>query len=193
MSLALQKKLGSKCKTFYTQHKDVLLDIFLFGSSVRGKRTPDDVDILVVFKEKRDRQLAYTLRKELEALVDLPVSVTVKTYADLFSKNFSARESLLTEAYSLVRSCGFSSGLGFSTRVLFLYELKGKSKSERMRFYYSLYGRNSEGMLSLLGAVKYADRLILCPVASQDKMRAYLISWQLDFREIPLLIPSRLL
>ena len=120
------------------------------------------------------------------------VSITPKTYLELFETNFLAREAILTEAYSLVNGRGIAQGLGFSNLIMFNYKLKGKNNSERMRFYYSLYGRNSIGMLERLNAVKYTDTIILCPVENLEKMREFLNSWNLEFKETPLLMPSRL-
>ena len=62
-----------------------------------------------------------------------------------------------------------------------------------MRFYYSLYGRNSEGVLKLLRAKKYTDTAILCPSENQEKMKEFFNNWKIEFTETPILIPKRLI
>jgi predicted nucleotidyltransferase len=188
----LKKILESKSKIFYKKNKKEILDILLFGSVIKGKKNPNDIDILIIFKEKKNLDLTYQLRKIIEKEINLKVEVTGKSYLDLFNKTFVAREAVLSEGYSLVNGCPFSEGLGFKAKVMFNYILKGKTKSERMRFYYSLYGRNSEGILKKLKAVKYTDTIIICPIESQEEMKEFFNNWKIEFKETPLLIPERL-
>src|SRR3989338_1984079 len=156
----LKKNLQSESRKFFQDHDD-LVDILLFGSAVKGKDKPNDLDILLIFNRKKDLEKSQQLRRLLEKKSNLNVSITPKTYLELFETNFLAREAILTEAYSLVNGRGIAQGLGFSNLIMFNYKLKGKNNSERMRFYYSLYGRNSIGMLERLNAVKYTDTIIL--------------------------------
>ena len=139
----LQKILESKSQEFFHEHKEVLLDIILFGSTVQGKKNPSDLDLIIVFHRKKDLQLSYELRKLLEKSTKLTVDITAKSYAELFDINFTAREALLSEGYSLINKIFLSAGWGYGNMGLFTYKLQGKTKSERMRFYYSLYGRNT--------------------------------------------------
>ena len=84
-------------------------------------------------------------------------------------------------------------GLGYLSFNLFKYELKQFNKSERMRFYYSLYGRNNEkGMLKMLDSIKFSDSIILCPVENVERMKEYFDTWKLKYVEFPILIPERI-
>ena len=192
MKEKLKKNLESESKAFYKKNKTEVLDILLFGSVIRGKTKPNDLDLLIIFKEKKHLNLTYELRKIIEKATSLKVEITSKSYSELFQKTFLARESILSEGYSLIHGCFFSEGLGFKTKIMFHYALKGKNKSERMRFYYSLYGRNSEGILRRLNSVKYTDTIILCPVENQEEMKEFFNSWEMEFNETPILIPERL-
>ena len=188
----LIKNLISKSIRLYEEHKLDILDIILFGSLVKGKDNPNDIDILIIYKNKKDLEISYKLKKLLEKNSNIPIDIVSKTYFDLFDPGFQAKEAILSEGYSLLSKSTISEGLGYKNFVLFIYELRGKNKSERMRFYYSLYGRNSVGMLKLLKAEKIADAVIICPTNNKEKMKEYLESWHLDFKEIPILIPKRL-
>ena len=183
------KQLSSKAVAFAKRHRDAVLDVILFGSVARGKETPGDIDILVIFKEGIDLGLLQELR---HALGDQNVQVTGKSWAQLFDASFNAREAVLSEGYSLLRNTGIAEGLGYDAHVIFKYDLTGLSKSQRMRFYYSLHGRNSTGILAELVASRFSDNALLCPVESVDRMREYLASWKLAVVELPVLIPSRL-
>lgn len=188
----LKKTLEPRSKKFYSNNKKEVLDILLFGSSVKGKEKPNDLDILIIFKENKNLSLAYEFRKLIESAVKLPTEIVSKSYLELFKKEFVAREAILSEGYSLINSVPFSEGLGYKSKVMFNYTLKGKTKSERMRFYYSLYGRNTPGILQKLKAIKYTDTVILCPTEKQSEMREFFNHWKIKFKETPLLIPKRL-
>ena len=186
------KKLESASKKFYEENKKEVLDIILFGSVLKGKEKPRDVDILLLFKEKNSLDLMQKLRKLLGLITDKPVEVTGKTYRELFSENFIAREALLSEGYSLINKASIAKGMGYQPEIMFNYNLKGKNKSERMRFYYSLYGRGVPGILKKLNSIKYTDTIIICPVEHQEEMRSFLDSWKIEFKDTPILIPSRI-
>jgi len=135
-------KFKSEIKKFFIKHKQSILDIIIFGSSVREKDNPEDIDILIIFIDRKDYDISYELRKILEKQ-GFSIEITDKTYQEIFKQDFKAREALLSEGYSIINETFLSSGLGYNTFVLFKYDLGDMNKSQRMRFYYSLYGWRS--------------------------------------------------
>lgn len=183
----------SEVKRFYEGNQSKIIDIILFGSSVRGKENPSDVDILIVYKDKEDLDLDYELKKGLNN-AGINAQITSKKYIDLSKPSFQAREAVLSEGYSLINNVFISRGLGYSNMRLFRYELKTLDKSGRMRFYYALYGRNgSEGILKALGGFKFAETIILCPIENSEQMKEFLERWGINHLEVPVLIPSNIL
>jgi len=176
------KILESKSLLFFKKHPE-LLDIVLFGSFRKGKEHPEDADVILLFKEKKNFDVLQEYRRLVESALKMEVDALGKSYAELFDSSFLARTAFLSEGYSLVRKRSISESLGYEAKILFTYNLQGKSKSERMRFYYSLYGRNSVGMLNKLKAEKYTDTVILCPTSTQTEMREFLTSWKVEFKE----------
>ncbi len=179
----------SKVKEFYEKNKEEVLDIIFFGSVPKGKERPADVDILVVYKSRIDLDLSHELKKKLSYVGE--IEITSKTYAQLFEPSFLAREVFLSEGYSLISRKFLHEGLGYSSFVLYKYDLKDLNKTKRMQFYYSLYGRTNKGMLDELSSFKFSENLILTPVTESERMKEYLQKW-VQFIEIPLLIPLRL-
>lgn len=187
------RTLEVEAKKFFARHGSELIDIILFGSTLTGADKPHDVDILLVFKDKVNHLYAQQLRHALQTKVTIPVEVTSKTYEALFASEFVACEAILSTGYSLIQKLVLSDGLGYSSQVLFTYKLGAKTKSERMRFYYALYGRNSKGILHTLHAQKYTDTVILCPFGTSGRMNEFLSYWKVEFSAVPCLIPSRVL
>ena len=193
----LKKRLNkarfrSEIKSFYARNKDEIIDILLFGSAVKGKEEPPDIDILILYKNKENLELNYELKKILEK-ISSKVQISAQTYNGVFKPSFKAREAFL-EAYSLIFDTNISEGLGYLNKVLFKYELKKLSKSDRMRFYHALYGRgNSKGILKELNAVKFAETIVLCPQESSESMKDFFNSWKIHYSNAPILIPKRVL
>ena len=59
--LLKNKAFTSKIHGFFQENKAEVLDIILIGSTVRGKESPQDIDILLLFKTKENLDLAYAL------------------------------------------------------------------------------------------------------------------------------------
>ncbi|MFH1064779.1 MAG: nucleotidyltransferase domain-containing protein [Candidatus Woesearchaeota archaeon] len=189
--LLKNKVFNSLINRFHKENKSEILDIVLFGSSVRGKRKPNDVDLLLIFREKESIDTAYELRKLLKVL-DYDFQIITKTYDKLFDKHFVAREAFLGEGYSLIKKMNISEGLGYTTKTIFKYSLKGFTQSRRMQLQYALYGRDKKsGIVNEFGLVKFADAVFLCPTENADKLKEFLEYWKINFESFPLLIPSR--
>lgn len=183
-------KFLNEIKGFYKKNADEIIDIILFGSTVRGKENPKDVDLLILFKEKKDFDLSYELKKRLK---NFNLEISLKNYKELFESTFKARESILSEGFSLIQNKFISSGFGFNNLILFKYELKKLNKSGRMRFYYSLYGRGKQsGMLKKLSLIKFSETVVLCPIENENETVNYLDIWGIKYTKFPVLIPERI-
>ena len=187
-------RFKSEIKGFFKENEEELIDIVLFGSSVKGKEKPKDIDILLIYKKKKNLDLDYELKNRLRKYYE-NVQIVSKTYKELFSPAFKAKEAFLSEGYSTIQDIFVSKGFGYINKVLFRYNLKNLNKSQRMRFYYSLYGRKKKekGMLDKLDAVKFSETIILCSVENYEKMKEYLDNWNIDYIEFPILIPERII
>ena len=184
-------ELKSKILEFYKKNKDILLDIFIFGSFIKGKEKPNDIDILILYKDKKNFEKGYELKKVLE---EFNAEITNVSYSELFNESFKPREGILSEGYSIINKKFFSEGFGYTSFILFKYELKGFNKSNRMRFYYSLHGRskNDKGIVDDLNLIKFSDTILFCPIKNAEKMKEYLDYWKIKYLEFPIMIPTRL-
>lgn len=185
-------RFKSEINSFFKANKEEILDIILFGSSIKGKETPADIDLLILYKDKKNIDLSYELKKKLRAK-SFETEITDKSYKELFNGSFKAIEAILAEGYSLVYSQFVCEGLGYMNLFLFRYSLKNLNKSERMRFYYGLYGRSGQkGVLKELEAIKFSGAILLCKAESVENMKEFLTGWGIEFLSFPILIPKRM-
>jgi len=177
-------------KSLYKKNKE-LLDIILFGSAIKGKEKPKDVDILLLFKTEVNNDIIYQMKKELDKF-GIDVDIDGKTWHELFESKFLARESILSEGYSLIHKKFLFELFGYNSFSLFKYTLKEKSQSDRMRFQYALLGRNnSEGIIKRLDAIRLASTVILVPVQNEETFTEFLEVWKLNYKKSKILLPIR--
>ncbi len=174
-------------KSLYKRNKGIL-DIILFGSAIRGKSHPKDIDVLVLFSREIDDKIISELEKLLKKS-EYNFQVTAATYSDLFSPTFLARDTLF-DGISLITGKQLSDGFGYKNFVLFKYGLKGFTNSKRVRFFYALKGRYKKGFLNEMGYRLGKDSFLIFSHKSEE-FKAFLGLWKVDYQEIEVLIPAR--
>ncbi|MFH0817966.1 MAG: nucleotidyltransferase domain-containing protein, partial [Candidatus Micrarchaeota archaeon] len=136
--------LKKSISNFWNKRKGELIDIIAFGSAVRGKESPADLDLLLLFRDEVHSETVYELRGILER-GGFKADVLGKSWNEMLSSDFLARESVLSEGVSLVSRKGLAEGFGYRSFIMFRYDMKGKTNTEVTKFYYALYGRKREG------------------------------------------------
>ena len=167
-------------------------DILVFGSLIKGKDKPKDIDILVIFKKRVIKDQEYQSKKILTRHYN-NISIISKTKKTITEASFDARESILFEAFSLLTKKNLAEEYGFISFGLFKYNFSNWDKLQKTKFYYALNGRGSEeGIFQQLNSIKLSDQTILIPLNKIDNFKEFLDSWKLDYKYIPIMIPKRL-
>ena len=184
-------KLKNELKKF-SKNFDELLDVIVFGSVIKGKSDPSDIDILVLFEKKVDKRIEYELRKILESYYS-NISIISKTKSTVLDSSFAARESILFEGFSLLTKDNLAQKYGFSSVGMFKYDFKDWDKLNKTKFYYALNGRGSgSGVIDSVNGIKLSDSVVLIPLENIEQFRDFLDSWRLEHIYVPILIPKRM-
>ena len=77
----------------------------------------------------------------------------------------------------------------YKEQILVKYSLEKLNKSQRMRFYYSLYGRTKKdkGMVDELKLNKFSREVLICSPEHIKELRDYLSGWNIEFKEVRML------
>ncbi len=181
--LQQMRKLKRSLKSLLKKENS-LVDIFLFGSAMKSKEKPRDVDIIALFRRKdlkKMEDVLYCLKKIGDGLkIDLHAEPIVvdnifreKVYASVIHEGFSIKEM------KLIRDM-----LNFKSYVLFTYKLEDKKPSEKVRLSYALYGRKKgEGLLKSLKGEVIGRSSILVPTEKQEIMRNFFKEWKVEYNE----------
>lgn len=159
------------------------LDVIMFGSLVRGKFRPRDIDLCVLIKdidEEKSIDLVDSLGK-LTDKFDFNFHINILTSSS-FAMGDTLTKTLLNEGHSVKRGKKFSSVLGFSPGTLFVYSLRGFSSSKRVKFHYMLRGRyGSEGVLKEVNGKFLGTGTILVSADKEDVLKEVFDKWDVEY------------
>lgn len=182
-------KLTNSLKNFKKNSK--IEDIILFGSLIKGKENPKDIDILVVFKEEIDKDLEYEIKNNLKN-VSLKISIVSKTKKGIYEDSFFAKDAIFFEGFSLFENEYLAKKQGYTPWGLFKYETKNLDNTKKTTFYYALNGRNKQkGLIEQYGLIKLSNNTLLAPLDKIFLTEGFFEKWS-NYRLFPILIPTRL-
>lgn len=167
-----------------------IFDIVLYGSAVRGKINPRDIDIAVIFREGTLKQRLEKIQaikkkiKENEFIIDIKGIL----WEELFQQEFFARSGIFVEGISLFDGKPFSYKMGFESSILFFYILKNKSHTEKIKFNYILRGRNDIGIIKKLQGTHLAPGVIKFPIKSAAEFEEILLQHTISYTKMNVLI-----
>jgi predicted nucleotidyltransferase len=159
------------------------LDALIFGSAVRGKTRPRDIDVALIFRTPtgldEKLRIAQGVKEELEDDWQV-LGVDIN---DLTDNTFPARTGILAEGYSLLRKTRFSNLLGFASKAVFTYTLTNLTNTQRTRLKYALSGRKKgQGLLQKWKGEFLGKGCIIIPIDFMDELRELLEMYKIAFR-----------
>jgi len=170
---------------------DDVFDIILYGSSVKGKHKPADIDILVIFRRG-------TLRERLNAIQDIKKKLGIDAdykqilIEDLFSDSFFARTGVLLEGLSARQQKPLSQILGFYACTLFWYTLENFTHTQKVKFNYVLAGRNKKGLIEEFEGFRLASGVVKIPISKSFEFEEVLKSHSVKYLKKNILEESHL-
>ena len=177
------KKLKLSLKSFLKKEK-FLVDIFLFGSALKGKEKPKDIDLIALVREKnyeKTEDILYKIKKIGDEL-GLELHIEPIIIDELHSQKVYV--SLLHEGFSIRNNKSLNELLNLKSFILITYRLADKSPSDKVRFSYALYGRKKgEGTLNSLNGKELGRGAILVPIDKHEIIRGFFKQWDVKSEE----------
>ncbi len=182
--------LISKCKKFTKKHN--IFDVVLYGSAVKGKDEPGDIDLLIIFLDK-SLEIRTKIAQEMKKIIKKEIkNIDVKTITlkELFDKDLLARQGIFTEGISMVHNIPFSKRLGFEGYTLFTYNLSNLGHNEKTKFTYALIGRNKDGMIKKLEAIHLGRGVLIIPTKNSIIFKKFFEKWNINFKTKDILVST---
>ena len=153
-----------------------ILDIIVFGSVMKGKTEPRDIDIALI-----------TRNAKIENLEGFHVSILSPD--DFFINPPNLVNTLLREGYSLRHNKNFAEVYRFSNRVLFKYELKGMGPSEKVMFVNFLRGKkDGKGLVEENHGKWLANQIFVVPVENEFIFEKFFLNKKVKFNKFYVLM-----
>lgn len=160
-----------------------IIDIILFGSVVKGKTTPKDIDIaLILYKEPTEK-----LRQKINQFKEFHISVIPAK--EFFVNPPTIVNTLLREGYSLKNKKALAENFAFLNRVLFKYDLAHLSESLKVKIVNILRGKKGEkGLVETNKGEWLANQVFFVPVVSDKLFEEFFNHFKIKFKKFYVLI-----
>ena len=162
-----------------------VVDILLFGSAVKGKEIPQDIDICIIFRKNIKEELIEDIKKRLR---DFNLHVSLLTVDNFFRRPHSLIKTLLVEGISILSGRPLLRNFSFFSKVLYSYDLSKLRQSEKVRFVYLLKGRKGDGIIKKFEGEWFADSCFIIPIEKDSEIIAILKKWAVPYKRREMLI-----
>jgi len=159
-------------KLLKSKLNDEITDIVIFGSSVKGRLKPRDIDVVVISDGAAQRSFD-DLREEL--------NIIFVSKEDLIKTHIMLKQAIIHEGHSIRYKKPIRELLGFESFTLFRFTISELKQTDKVRFVQALYGRGKGGLLQELGGEKIAAGAVLVPVEKESEFEDFLRLWKLPY------------
>lgn len=179
------KEISRLISEYKKNWKSELVDIILFGSIARGKFSPNDIDVCLVFREKVDLGIV----KSVQSILGDRYHISSLTADNFFTNPHSLAKTLLFEGESLITGKKFADVFSLKSKVIYYYDLSKENASKKVRIVYLLRGRiNGKGLVKELGGEFISSSAFLVPIENDANIQEVFNSWKIKYKRIPIML-----
>ena len=167
--------------TLKNKIKGNVSDIFVIGSFLKDKITPNDVDIIVLFKEKKLKEIhedLYEIKESLDFIKNIHIE-------HLFVDSMFEEKIFLTilhEGFSIKKEKYFGEIIKLKSLSIFSFSLSNLNKINKVKFAQSLYGRNKDGLLYSGGGIPLGQGSFMVPVEKEEIFKEMMKKWKVNYK-----------
>ena len=160
-----------------------IIDIILFGSSIKGKLIPRDIDIALILYKKPSREL----HEKINSIKNFHISLI--TAKEFFINSPSIVHTLVREGYSIKGKKFISEGWRFSNQAIYSYMLTSLSPSNKVRFVNILRGKRGENGIVETNKGKWiANQVFIAPLEAEKIFDELFDNFKINFKKSYVLI-----
>ncbi len=153
MNSEILSKIKNKLKEFLKDKE--IFDVVLFGSLIKGKTQPRDIDVALITNK--------VIKPEIEGY-----HISLIKPEEFFTDQPSITTTILREGFSLRKNAFFIEGLKFENKVLFTYKLNDKNSSQKVKTVNILRGKNKEkGIVEEYGGKWLANQVFTVSISAE--------------------------
>ncbi len=171
-NLAVLKNLTQSLKPLLHKYK-LLEDIIIFGSLVREKAHPKDIDLALLAHTKDEPQLEKIEEEIRNLFPDFKIDITIITLKELYAHVWLF---IMQEGWSIAQEAFLSALYGIQPTVLYKYSLKMLTPVQKVQF-----DRGMTKMLQDLKGIRLTRTVVLVPLQKSEQFEEFLKTWKIEF------------
>jgi predicted nucleotidyltransferase len=161
---------------FLIKDKEII-DVILFGSIIKGKLMPKDIDIAIIINE----ELSKKLKEKIKNLNNFHISII--NLREFFINPPSIINTLFREGYSIKNKRYFSENFKFSNKVLFNYSLTSLTNSKKVKIVNILRGKGKEnGLVEINNGEWLANQVFIVPISIDSLFEEFFNNFNVKFK-----------
>ena len=155
------------------------MDIVLFGGFAKGKFDSLDIDLAIILKYTKEKEL-FDLMKKFSAFFSKDVHLNLVLIETAL--NNPLLKTLINEGISLIDSNPLYKKIGYESGAIFSLNLTKLKKSTKVLFSYALHGhKNNEGELKRTKGKEIGRAVMFIPSQFIDEFKQFLELWDVEF------------
>ncbi len=153
MNSKIISQIKNKLKSLFKEKE--ILDIILFGSTIKGKISPGDIDIAIISNNKINPKIK-------------GFHISGISPEEFFKNPPTLITTLLREGYSIKNNKFLAENLNFKNKVLFTYNLSNLKPSKKVQIVNILRGKNKlQGIVEKNKGEWLANQVFTIPINSE--------------------------
>lgn len=166
------KSLSQSLKPLLKKY-ELLEDIIFFGSFVKGKSKPRDIDVALLIHNK-DESLINEIGKEISKnLQGIKADFTLFTLKDIYSEVWL---SVITSGYSISRGAFLREIYGIAPCKLYNYSLRSLNPVKKVQF-----SRGLKAISYGIGGIRLSRAMVIIPLENSERFEEFLKTWDINF------------
>lgn len=164
------QKLKKSLKKLLVKYKEIQ-DFVIFGSLVKGKYTPKDIDVALVV-DKKDISLVGEVKDQLK---NKNLDIEMIKPEEIYQTRLGL--ALISEGFSIKNNKFLREKLGISPMKIYTYGIKHLTQTKKV-----LFGRGLNQITEDTKGVKLGAGSIMIPIDQSSKFEDFLNTWNLKYK-----------
>lgn len=143
-------------------------DFYIFGSFVKGKYKPADIDVAVI-TNKKDFDLLKKIIKDMKEYPNLHIELVLLN--EIFTEPIW--KSLLSEGFSVRKNKYIRDLMRIESMMLYNYNLRALNHSEK-----TLFNRAFKAELKITSGMPVSRGAVMIPISKTNEFEAFLSRWE---------------
>jgi len=165
-------ELKKNLRHILKKYDNTIKDIIIFGSFVKGRSNPEDIDIALIVNEKNPKLVSIIKEELINPKIDLEFIEINDLY---YSSKFFL--SLMYEGYSIKKDDFLKNILKIRPMRLYSYNLKHLDKSKK-----TLFGMALKRTLKKTKGEKIGGGAVLIPLEETSYFEDFLEVWNMKYK-----------